>query len=116
MSMACTPFGRGTHLPALECVDVAGLVGPLFALMFLLSKLLPLLLLPLGIALLLLIWGSARGSRWPVMSAIAVLWIFSTPLTAEQLWRGPVSSSMPIAFLQVLRLMPSSTCRIRRCD
>ena len=56
--------------------------------MFLLSKLLPLLLLPLGIALLLLIWGAARGSRWPGLVALAVLWIFSTPLTAELLWRG----------------------------
>ena len=67
---------------------MAGLVGPLVALMFLLSKLLPLLLLPLGIALLLLIWGAARGRRWPGLSALAVLWIFSTPLTAELLWRG----------------------------
>ena len=56
--------------------------------MFLLSKLLPLLLMPLGIAMLLLIWGAARGSRWPGISALAVLWIFSTPLTVEALWRG----------------------------
>ena len=32
--------------------------------MFLLSKLLP-LLLPLGVALLLLLWGTLRHSRWP---------------------------------------------------
>ena len=64
------------------------MVGSLVALMFLLSKLLPLLLLPLGIALLLLIWGAVRRSRRPAMSALAVLWIFSTPLTAELLWRG----------------------------
>ena len=67
---------------------MAGLVCSLVALMFLFSKLLPLLLMPLGIALLLLIWGAARGSRWPGISALAVLWIFATPLIQEALWRG----------------------------
>lgn len=56
--------------------------------MFLLSKLLPLLLMPLGIVLLLLTWGAVRGSRWPVISALTFLWILSTPLTSEVLWRG----------------------------
>ena len=56
--------------------------------MFLFSKLLPLLLLPLGITLLLLIWGAFRGCRWPVVSALSALWIFATPLTGEVLWRG----------------------------
>ena len=55
--------------------------------MFLLSKLLPLLVLPLGIALLLLLWGLVRGSRWPALAALALLWVFATPLTAEGLWR-----------------------------
>lgn len=55
--------------------------------MFLVSKFLPLLLLPLGIALLLLAWTVVRGRRWPGLGALAVLWIFSTPLTAELLWR-----------------------------
>lgn len=55
--------------------------------MFLLSKLLPLLLMPLGVALLLLLWGALRGSRWPGLTALAVLWIFATPLAAEGLWR-----------------------------
>lgn len=55
--------------------------------MFLLSKLLPLLLLPLGLALLLLLWGALRGSRWPALTALALLWVFATPLVAEGLWR-----------------------------
>jgi uncharacterized SAM-binding protein YcdF (DUF218 family) len=55
--------------------------------MFLLSKLLPLLLLPLGLALLLLVWGLLRRRRWPAGAALAILWIFATPLTAEGLWR-----------------------------
>jgi len=54
---------------------------------FLLSKLLPLLLLPLGVTLLLLVWGSLRRLRWPGIAALAILWLFSTPLTAELLWR-----------------------------
>lgn len=55
--------------------------------MFLLSKLLPLLVLPLGLALLLLLWGVLRRRRWPGLAALAILWIFATPLTAELLWR-----------------------------
>ena len=62
--------------------------GSSAVLVFLLSKILPLLLLPLGIALLLLIWCASRGSRWSCISALAVLWISATPLTAEVLWRG----------------------------
>lgn len=56
--------------------------------MFLLSKLLPLLLLPLGLALLLLLWAAWRGGRAPVLTALGILWLFSTPLTAEGLWRA----------------------------
>ncbi|WP_341885401.1 YdcF family protein [Synechococcus sp. UW140] len=55
--------------------------------MFLLSKLLPLFLLPLGVALLLLLWGVLRRRRWPAIAALAVLWLFATPLIAEGLWR-----------------------------
>ncbi len=55
--------------------------------MFFLSKLLPLLVLPLGLALLLLLWGVLRRRRWPGLAALALLWIFATPLTAELLWR-----------------------------
>lgn len=55
--------------------------------MFLLSKLLPLLVLPLGLALLLLLWAAFRGGRAPVLAALGILWLFATPLTAEDLWR-----------------------------
>jgi len=56
--------------------------------MFLLSKLLPLLVQPLGLALLLLLWGGWRQRRWPAWAALLILWLFATPLTAEALWRG----------------------------
>lgn len=55
--------------------------------MFLLSKLLPQLLLPLGLALLLLLLALLRRRRWPTAAALAILWIFATPLTADGLWR-----------------------------
>jgi hypothetical protein len=55
--------------------------------MFQLSKVLPLLVLPLGLALLLLGWGIGRGGRWPAPVALALLWFFATPLVAEGLWR-----------------------------
>jgi len=55
--------------------------------MFQLSKILPLLVLPLGLALLLLGWGIGRGGRWPAPVALALLWFFATPLVAEGLWR-----------------------------
>ncbi len=45
------------------------------------------MLMPLGVVMLLLLLGGIRGSRWPGISALAVLWIFATPLTSEALWR-----------------------------
>jgi uncharacterized SAM-binding protein YcdF (DUF218 family) len=56
--------------------------------MFQLSKLLPLLVLPLGLALLLLLFGVLRPSQWPARAALVILWLFATPLTAELLWRS----------------------------
>ncbi len=42
--------------------------------MFLLSKVLPLLVLPLGLALLLLLWGVLRSRRWPCSGCLPHLW------------------------------------------
>ncbi|MEB3301732.1 MAG: YdcF family protein [Cyanobacteriota bacterium] len=55
--------------------------------MFVLSKLLPLLVLPLGLSLLLLGWGIGRGRWATVKAAFALLWLLATPLTAQGLWR-----------------------------
>lgn len=64
------------------------MAGPLPALIvFLLSKLLPLPLLPLGLVVALLLWSAWRGGRAPVLMALGCLWLFATPLTAEVLWR-----------------------------
>lgn len=55
--------------------------------MFLLSKLLPLLVQPLGVTLALLLWAGVRRCQWPVWTGLAWLTLFSMPLTAEGLWR-----------------------------
>ena len=55
--------------------------------MFVLSKLLPLLVLPLGLALLLLGWALARRRWAPVQAAFALLWLLATPLLGQGLWR-----------------------------
>ena len=52
-----------------------------------LSKLLPLVVLPLGLSLLLLLVGLIARWRWPVITAIAVLWVFSLGLVSQTLWR-----------------------------
>jgi uncharacterized SAM-binding protein YcdF (DUF218 family) len=59
---------------------------------FLLSKLLPLALYPLGLALLLqLAAQAARGWRWSgwlSAAGIALLWVFAMPITSRQLIWG----------------------------
>lgn len=52
-----------------------------------LSKLLPLAVLPLGLSLLLLLVGLIARWRWPVITAIALLWVFSLGLVSQILWR-----------------------------
>lgn len=54
---------------------------------FLLSKFVPLLVLPLGAALVLLTMALMLRRRWLVVSAVGVLWVFSTGLIALLLWR-----------------------------
>ena len=55
--------------------------------MIYLHKLLPLLVSPLALVILLMLWGALRRSRGPMIAALAVLWIFSTPLVSNMLWR-----------------------------
>ena len=54
---------------------------------YLLSKVLPLALLPLGLSLLLLLLGLIGRWRWPVITAVVLLWIFSLGLVSQTLWR-----------------------------
>ncbi|MFU8886754.1 MAG: YdcF family protein [Cyanobacteriota bacterium] len=77
--------------------------------MFLLSKLLPLLVQPLGVALLLLLWGGWRQRRWPAWAALLILGLFAMPLTAEALWRGLEWPQQRRSAAAVLAELPSTT-------
>ena len=54
---------------------------------YLLSKLLPLAVLPLGLSLILLLVGLIARWRWPVITAGLLLWVFSLGLVSQGLWR-----------------------------
>lgn len=56
--------------------------------MFLLSKVLPQFVLPLGISLILLVWGLARRRRGPMLAALVVLLVSSNPLVGSWLMRA----------------------------
>ena len=52
-----------------------------------LSKILPLALLPIGLSLILLLVGLIGRWRWPVITAVVLLWLFSLGLVSQTLWR-----------------------------
>ena len=54
---------------------------------YILSKLLPLALLPLGFSLILLVVGLVSRRCWPVVTAALLLWVFSLGLVSQSLWR-----------------------------
>lgn len=47
-----------------------------FVMFYILSKILPLVLLPLGLSLILLVVGLIGRWRWPVVIAALLLWVF----------------------------------------
>ena len=55
--------------------------------LYLLSKLLPLVLLPLGCSLILLLVGLIGRWRWLVITAVVLLWVCSLGLVSQTLWR-----------------------------
>lgn len=54
---------------------------------YMLSKLLPLLLLPPGLILALLLLGFLSRWRWPVFAAFLLLWLLSLGLVSNVIWR-----------------------------
>ena len=52
-----------------------------------LNKLLPVLLLPTGILLTLLVAGLVLKRRWPLLAALALVWVCSTPAVSNGLQR-----------------------------
>jgi len=53
---------------------------------YFLSKILPLAVLPLGLSLLLLLVGLIGRWRWPVITALVLLWLCSLGLVSQTLW------------------------------
>ena len=54
---------------------------------FYLSKILPLAVLPLGLSLILLLFGLITRRRWPVITSLVLLWVFSLGIVSQGLWR-----------------------------
>lgn len=69
--------------------------------MLLLNKILPVLLLPLGVVILLLFYAIIRAKRWPVFVALVILYLASIPAIGDRLV-GSLESRYPaVAINQV---------------
>ena len=55
---------------------------------YLLSKLLPLAVLPLGLSLILLVVGLIGRWRWPVIASLLLMCVFPLGLVSQGLWRS----------------------------
>ncbi len=67
--------------------------------MIYLNKLLPVFVLPLGIVCLLLLFAVWRKKRWPVVTAVMILYTASTPFVGERLigWLESRYPAVPVA-------------------
>ncbi len=70
--------------------------------MLFLSKLLPIFVLPLGVAVLLLLIGLWRQKRGPIFAALAVLYVASIPLVGNRLigWLESCYPAVPVALVE----------------
>jgi uncharacterized SAM-binding protein YcdF (DUF218 family) len=66
--------------------------------MLFLNKLLPVFVLPLGLVILLLVFALWRKKRWPVVAAILLLYVSSTPFVGNRLigWLESQYPAVPI--------------------
>lgn len=64
--------------------------------MLFLNKLLPIFVLPLGWVFLLAIFGIVRRKRWPLVTALVVLYVSSMPLVSNGLIGGIESRNPPV--------------------
>lgn len=55
--------------------------------MIYLNKILPILVMPIMLIIYLLIYGLWKKKRWPIYTAIVSLYVFSTPLFAENFFK-----------------------------
>ena len=53
--------------------------------MLILNKLVPIFVLPLGLALILLVYALASKKRWPIVVAITMLYVAAMPVTGSRL-------------------------------
>jgi uncharacterized SAM-binding protein YcdF (DUF218 family) len=61
------------------------------------NKLLPIFVLPLGLTVILLVVGLLRKKRWPVIAALALLYLSSLPVVGDHLMRALESQYAPLA-------------------
>jgi uncharacterized SAM-binding protein YcdF (DUF218 family) len=69
--------------------------------MLMLNKLLPIFVLPLGWVLALLLYAILRKRRWPIIVAVAVLYVASMPLVGDRLTRWLESAYRPCPLADV---------------
>lgn len=69
--------------------------------MLIFNKLLPILVLPLGWVLALLLYALLRRRRWPVIAAVSVLYVASMPIVGDRLTRWLESGYAPLPPAQV---------------
>lgn len=62
--------------------------------MFLLNKILPVLFLPLGVVIILLLYAIIRVKRWPVFVALVILYLAGIPFVGDRLI-GSLESRFP---------------------
>jgi len=62
--------------------------------MFLLNKILPVLFLPLGVVIILLLYAMMRVKRWPVFAALVILYLAGIPFIGDRLI-GSLESPYP---------------------
>ena len=67
--------------------------------MLFLNKLLPVFVLPLGLVVLLLLFALWRKKRWPVVAAVLLLYVSSTPFVGDRLigWLESRYPAVPVA-------------------
>jgi uncharacterized SAM-binding protein YcdF (DUF218 family) len=69
--------------------------------MLIFNKLLPILVLPLGWVVALLLYALLRKRRWPIIAAVVVLYVASMPLVGDRLMRWLESAYPPCPLADV---------------
>ena len=95
------PCGKRWAAPSTRPGDSGPVVYPNALITYVLRKLLPSLVLPNGLALLLLLVALIEASPIPLLAALAMLTCFSLPLVANGLWASLEAGQRPLAPLEL---------------